>query len=498
MGGVLMSTRVHVDRWAYDRDNAIVQYDGKLLIVRFDKVLGFSDNLNTFYVLKDIYVKKLDLICQYINYFIEYYDNDNELIMAYAKLKFLIDNKEKVKKIKEKGFIKAIYDILFTKTMIEKIKLMVEENYDCDLITDSTKKYNKSLEFNNEHAKILQMISLSIKMLIPIITHFSNSRKIKKPNYFRYFERLFTLFDDEIKIYTKLYVMVRKKVMDSYKAHALTWQQKEILYGSDPTEFIDTILIDRIIVDAMFKYTLDKSVHSWNTAVINNQLNFFLMDKYDYAPKQIDFTKDAEGLSSVDKMAMNMSKLDESLITLSEMNIKHTIKKIKKKYNIIVMEDEIEYYMQYHKIDKFIIQFVHAFYAKYFCGYNDLMMLTKRQYIEIMIILKKKLIYDGYVFLPQIISGNVFNKVNSRVIQNNKFLLKISESDLYHELKTEKYAYVNELKDDGQDIIIKLLSNLINTKFLFVDFDMQDKLGEIIDIDNNTLSEEFLKFLSEV
>ena len=45
--------------------------------------------------------------------------------------------------------------------------------------------------------------------------------------------------------------------------------------------------------------------------------------------REISTEKDSEGLSSLDKLEMNTIKIDESLIVLSKINIKKTIKKIK-------------------------------------------------------------------------------------------------------------------------------------------------------------------------
>ena len=90
-----MTDFIHVDKWNYRADEALVQYNGKIMIVRFDNCFNVSDDLNRFFVIKDIFVKKLDLITKYINYFITFYDDDNQFITAYYKIKFLIDNKNK-------------------------------------------------------------------------------------------------------------------------------------------------------------------------------------------------------------------------------------------------------------------------------------------------------------------------------------------------------------------------------------------------------------------
>lgn len=487
-----------IDKYKYDQEEALIQYNGKILIVRFDKVFQVSDELNKFFIIKDLFVNKLSLICKYLNYFIEYYDQDMELVTSYLKIKYLVDNKAKFKKISQKGFIDAIYSILFTPSMIEKIKTMVEDNYIVSLVSveeSNSNKYNKSLEFNDEHGKLLLMISTAIKMIIPLEAHYSNSRKIKKPDYFKCFEKLFTLFDKDINIYNKLYLTIHTRLMRDYNANKIIWNQKEMIDGADPATFIDTILKDRIVVDNLFKYKFDQSVHSFNISIINYQLKYFKKDKYDFSPKEISHSKDDGELSSIDKFVMNMDKTDESLSIISEINIKTVMKKIRKRFNIYVEPEELNYYVEHMVLNNFLKNISLSYYAKFFQGYNDLNNISKELTIELIVILKKKLIYDGQVFLPQLLTANLQSKLNSRVIQNNKFISRLEASSLYQKLITEEFSAITEVK--GNNVIITTLSTLINTNFTFVDYEMPDRLGETIDINQNNLTDEFLKFLSE-
>ena len=193
---------------------------------------------------------------------------------------------------------------------------------------------------------------------------------------------------------------------------------------------------------------------------------------------------------------MNLVKLDESSIIISEVVIDDTIAKIKRKMNIEIDEDELNFYLRNMKVEKYTSQLVFYFYAKYFNGYRDLYSLGKIKYTELVILLKKRLQYHGYIYLPQILTANIEGKLNTRTIRNNKFLTKVESSDVYQRLIKDKYS---SLEDIGKpSLILNLLSTLLNTPFSFVDYHHLDKLGVTIEIDQDKVSDEFLHFINEI
>ena len=493
---------VRVDEWVEGENDKVVQHNGKLIVIPFDKIFNRDISaLNTFFIKKDSYVKRLGNgpegkgICHYINYFIKFYDTNNELLLSYLKLKYIIDNKKK--SIKPKAFNKMLYAILFTDTMKEKIRRMVEDNYYIDLETNKGVKYAPSLEFTNEHAKIMMMISMSMKIMVPVLfhyinTHFSNKEDV---SLFTFYENLFYMYSSEIDIYNKLWKTVEAKVKRNYRNNYLLWEQREVL-GVDPLTEIDKLLKKNIISETMFKYRFDRNIISYNSVVIDRQLGFFNIETYTHTMVELTNKKDPEGLSGLDKMEMNATKIDESLVILSNVNIKETIKKIRKSLNIDLPKEEIKFYKQHHVINKFQVQLVYYYYAKYFGGYRDLNLLTRNQYLKLLILLKRRLQFQGFVYLPQILTGNV-ERLNKRTIHNAKFLAKIENSSVYQSLIKEKFSTLGELKKS--DMILNLLSTIINTTFTFVDYDHPEKLGEKIEIHNpDILSDEFLNFLNQI
>lgn len=500
---------IRVDEWEMTEKDAIVGHDGKLIIIPFDKIFGHEKikALNTFVIKKDSYVKRLgDIvdketgavdrgICHYINYFIKFYDDNNELLMAYCRLKFLIDDKRK--HISLNSFIKALYSILFTDSMKEKISKMVEDNYYIDLSKSDGIKYTESLEFTNEHAKIMMKISMSMKLMIPVIFHYINSANIpKKDDYlFQFYEGLFDMYSDTVDIYNKLWISTYAKVNVNVTKNRAIWEQREI-FGSDPLLSVNTLLKDKLISETMFRYAFNKNIISFNSVVLDRQLGYFIIEPYDHTLVELSSKKDADGLSGLDKLEMNSNKIDESLIILSDINIKKTIKKICKKMSFDIDKEEIEYYMRHHKMNKFQVQLVFYYFAKYFGGYRDLNLIKRKQYIKLLLLLQKKLLVQGNVYLPQILTGNVEGKLNTRTIQNTKFLMKVENSSIYQTLIKDKFSTLNELGKGNT--ILNLLSTILNTTFTIVDYNRPEKLGEKIEVVPDIVSDEFLNFLNQL
>ena len=54
------------------------------------------------------------------------------------------------------------------------------------------------------------------------------------------------------------------------------------------------------------------------------------------------------------------------------------------------------------------------------------------------------------------------------------------------------------LKDEKNSPVIALLSRIINTNWTIVDYDIPEHLGEPFELNNDTLSEEFLRFVDNI
>lgn len=199
-----------INTWKPTKDQVIVEKNGKLFECHFSKLFGHSSklyNCRNFFIGKESYINQLDVITSYINFFINNYDFDNELVSAYLKIKFAVDIQKIYDESNISSYIDFIYEVMFTDTMVQKIIAMVEENYldDIEMNTEEKKKYLKnekkhleSLEFTNQHIKILLQISFGMKIMCAPLFHFTqlNHIKIDKDSdiIFRFYKGLFDLF----------------------------------------------------------------------------------------------------------------------------------------------------------------------------------------------------------------------------------------------------------------------------------------------------------------
>lgn len=580
------SKLLKIDKWTPKSSQCIVEPDNKIFVCHFDKVFQQPklERYNKFYIQKLSYINNLELITKYINYFINCYDSDNELISAYLKIKFETDEKRSFTENNMEAYISFLYEILFTDTIINKINMLVEDNYLFDIEGNDSKKkkYQKndrkhleSLEFTNQHVKILLRISFAMKLMAPCMLHYHaiNSMKIEKDsdNIYKFYKPLFDIFglvekhtdeayiendgnyfyvyntateyydkydfhnkrlvmcsisndvinklvyEDgniyvgstnyiaEYNLYNKLYVYVKTKVNESYSNNSPIFEQQEI-FGIDLYSKIQDFVRRVLISENVIKYKFNNNIIGFNKTIIKYQLTYFLKEQYEKNLAEITNAKNGDGLSGGDKMMMNLSKIDEGITIMADINIPITLDYLCKRYNTVISDEEIEFYIKNHHPDDIQIQLVLSYFAKYFGSYRDLNLLRRRDYIVLMLILKKKLINElGYsdeeddelrsMALPYIISGNSVDHINTRVIRNIKFTEKVQESYTFQKLQEDNHKYLNVIKPNYD---MKIISSLINTKYTYVEFHNPELLDKEIVYSDDKISDEILFFLASI
>ena len=227
---------------------------------------------------------------------------------------------------------------------------------------------------------------------------------------------------------------------------------------------------------------------------------------------------------------------------MSDLNIPMTIRYLKRRFDIEITDDEIDFYIKNHVPSEIQIQLVKSYFAKYFGSYRDLNLCNRKDYITLMLLLKKKLMIElGYdkdvedaedsednaddeinnivgdddyladnneesnapctdsdmrpVALPYIISGNLSDHINTRVIRNIKFTEKVESSYTFQKLQEENHKYLNFIKPSYD---MGLVSSLINTRFTYVEYEHPELLGQEITYNDNKIADEMLFFLTSI
>lgn len=203
---------------------------------------------------------------------------------------------------------------------------------------------------------------------------------------------------------------------------------------------------------------------------------------------------------------MNLQKLDEGRIIFADVDIDYEIERIKRDNDFEITEEEIDYYARNHNPSPLQVNLVYSYWGKYFGSGRNTQLINRRQYILLMLILKKKLLMQaGYggnektlaenTRLPYLISGNVQDKVNTRIIRNTKYVSKLEESDNFKELNANKYSYLNKIRPD---YILSILSQVNNTVWTYCVYEDPELLGKEIEYNEDKTSDELVFFLRTI
>ena len=539
--------------WESSPENEYVTRDGKLFICKFDRI--FTDpgikssvkQLERFMIDKTSYQKQLDQITHYVNFFINMYDPENELLTAYFRIKSVVDKdnwfkiptipydqtdndamlewKDERDKIIDE-FISFVMETVFSEDnhIAEHIKQLTLDNYldDIESGNDRAKKndkvYLESLEFTNKHVRIMLSISFAMKMISPIMFHYfyMNQVKLEKTSdfIFRFYKPLFEIFGDGVNMFNKIYVYVKSRVLESHSINQMMFEKREI-FGIDKQNVIDLFVKKVIISENMVKYTFpsnwsektQKYVENpigFNKTIIKFQLGYFIKEVYDKNLTEVSNIKNSEGLSGSDKMEMNIRKLDEGKAILATMNASITTRKIMERFDIPVTMEEVEYMKDHWKIANTQKKLIQSFVAKFYGNFRDTQLLTRNDFCMLALIIKKKLLIDsGYdisdpvgkmAVLPYILTGNMWGKATSRIVRSNKYFSKLEQDLYYTELCKSQYSMLLRL-NNHEDEIKNILMSIVNSRFTYVTPENPDLLNKDIVFNEDKVGSELLAFL---
>ncbi len=472
----------------------------KAIVIQFDEIFNNESlkELNTFATHKKrAYDHKKDIIELHLNYFTKYYDPDNELIMAYLKIKFMMDQKSNYSK---KAFIQDLYDYILSDTMVEKMEQMTNDNYMINLETrleNTDKRHNVSLQFTNEHGKILMNMSTIMKFMIPLITHYIYVNNVSNIDKFilKCFDNIASYFEkDGIDIYNKLYETATSHINQTRHSDKGHWRRVEI-EGKDPLDQIDLIM-DKLYVGIINKYVYDKNVVFYNYASIKNIISHIrkTKSKFNYMP--ITNKKDADGLSDFDKIEINNSKFDESAVIIGNINIHQSIDKLCEKFGIDEFdEDELLFYQDNIFVRPFQRELIFQVFAKYFGSVRDMYSIRLIDFCKLVVILKIMLYRKGFRYMQHILTGKVIETVNRRPL-NKKQITKLQASSRYESVFKEKFSFSIDILNNG-NIFHNYLNTIINSRIQLLDYEMYEYNGKELTISNepDLIMDEYLRLI---
>ena len=120
------------DSYVYPMDKAVILNIKKYIPESFEKAMkkdpDMLEKLKTFAIERTAFQNKTKDICNYVDYFIEQYDEDKELPLAYLSLKQIIDDEKY--QLTAQEFQKLLYKRLFSPRLKKAIYRLVHDKFD--------------------------------------------------------------------------------------------------------------------------------------------------------------------------------------------------------------------------------------------------------------------------------------------------------------------------------------------------------------------------------
>lgn len=291
--------------------------------------------------------------------------------------------------------------------------------------------------------------------------------------------------------------------------------QREIL-GIDEYSVIHKFVRVVLISENMLKFKFNEN---WNKAekkyrenvsgfiktIVKFQLVYFVKEQYSKGLAELTHARNADGLSGVDKMEMQQEKVDEGSVIISEAAAEFEIDRLMKDYEIEISDEELDYYMKNFNIHPIHQQLIVCVFASALGSYRNALGLSRINFIKLALILKKRILRDaGFddphtfttkVWLPYILTGNVKERINTRLIRNARFREDCEESYVMNDLFTNKYKYLEEIDPDS---IMTVLSTVANTVFTYCCYEQPDMLGVEIEADTVGIADELAFYLRSI
>lgn len=502
---MITETKPDLLTWISTEEQEYFVYEKEVVRAKYEEVLGLDTGtiLSTFLIIKNHFKDRMSDVIHHINYFLNFYDTEEELFLSILSVKYIIDQNTN---LSQKAFKKLVMDRIITDTLVDNVKRMAKDLYTLNIDTDKEGKFKSTPKINNNQARQIVALSFCFRLTLPLLVHYSNTNStfVNKKDYIKAFDSIYMdiirkFENDDVAVFYALAKYVKYQVDRTYNADRRIWAQKKQLYGHTKEIYLEEVLHEVIIVKSIHKLNYTRSCVSFIHGVIFGYNINYRHENYKFKPYEIggeESSSDSDDyFSHIESLEMSIYRLDESNMMINDVNNKKVLNQIHEKFNIVIDEDELDFYKTNCKLNAVSQFLLHSFYSRYFDSSYSLYTLNKHDTFVLLLYMKKFLELKGMVILPQICTARVHGKFKENSIKNAKFLEKIISSSVYDNIISNKFKYIRELSIK-EDPIIKKLSTIINSAFIFVDYNEEINGIDYIDVNVDIITDEFLLFLS--
>lgn len=482
---------ISVDEWEGGEEDRKFRYSKNVIVSPIASFYGYcnDEELDSFILSKKKCYNKQSMhehTTKYINYFIKHYDKNNELLSVYYKLKPLIDHEPLYTK---ENFLYDIQTYILTQSMLHKVSLMVEDNYDLNLNYKNT--INPSLQYTNRHAKILMAVSIVMNILIPLTTHYIYIHNLDANEFLlEVFDKVLELSD--VDLYSKLYDTSVTNIMKSRRGNKL-WDKQDIRGNNFTTH--SEYCVENMILNIIPKYEFNQNIISFNFTSIKKNMGYKITDiSYEFNFKSFSSSeRDEDYNSEFDKFESYQITQNEGILLQNNVNSIYTMKQIDYLYGPF-SDEEISFY---HKslskdganpMNDFQKILISNLFFKYFGEPVSFKSINILDYIKLMIAGRRLLIANNMVILPYIFSSKVANIQNRKNV-NKKESIKLTASPYFEQVML-KYQSTRM-----REFIMSVIATILSSEFTIIDFEDETLHGRTIDVIPDIIFEELLMYI---
>lgn len=470
---------------------------------------------------KKSFINNINLTVRYINYFIEYFDDDDELMSAYFQLMLQIHFTKLHMTVE--NFVDAVFASIATESMVEKVIRMVEYNVDKNMIKKSERSYDESIQLTVEHLKAIMGVSCFHKFAIPIVSHFYTVRRKEleeegwndKDLYYYVFSSFIPLFDEyyDISLYGKLYHTATTRISKTENQENTMWKRRN-RFGTTPTSFTNDLMRDflnDISQKCVFNMSAIVFIHVCFDKAIKNEL--IQPDKHEMSDIKMDASDSVnETISRWDRWQMDKTLHSERDRLRAYVSIKDSLMRLGQEvdlpFNLLEstnpkhqsmakeIREEYEYYQNniqqpLNDTQMYIIELYYA--SKLHCA-EDVKMLEIPDLIKLIMIMKRDFASRNYNYLQFFISSKV-DPTAGRKYNKKKVEKLFMQHPSYQDLMDE---YEDTLKLMNMDKILGHLKTLISCPIRVVDYDYEQYRGQKMTPVELCVCDEFVRLLCEL
>jgi hypothetical protein len=173
----------------------------------------------------------------------------------------------------KEAFIHDVRNYILCPSLKNKVRKLADYNYALEL---SYKNLTASLQYTDEHAKTLLMMSIFMNFVIPLITHFASKNREPEIDEFimDVYDDILTMYDANI--FSKLFETSYSNVSKSEYKNAPLWMKQDIRGKDSVTHSRDSV--DNIVLNIMPKYAFDRNIVALNYTSIQKNTGCQILD----------------------------------------------------------------------------------------------------------------------------------------------------------------------------------------------------------------------------